>query len=284
MQRSLPTAYDLRDLARSRFEGIPQSRPLFLNSIPKCGTLLLRNVLLMFVRGESVVLDEFIIDPNISQHQEFFKPTARHFLWGHVTHADEAARITCDARSLILVRDPFDYVLSYASFLYSLQNDATFGRYVRAHMLPVDRVIAAVIFGNGNSELYFEDLRDVYLKNAVAWLGTGTTLVRYEDLVWSLRHLDSPEAETYWRALIEACGFVEFPSDWRDRVRAGSDRKLSSTARENLDVLAPIPTELTATQKAMVEAAAPGIRAILGYGTDQAGLFPRLASERDRGD
>jgi hypothetical protein len=64
--------------------------------------------------------------------------------------------------------------------------------------------------------------------------------------------IDTPEAEVYFHRLLNDCG-ITLPADWRERVIIGSDRKQSSTARENLagDEL-PLPDELPDTQKALV--------------------------------
>jgi len=52
----------------------------------------------------------------------------------------------------------------------------------------------------------------------------------------------------------------------RKRIKIGSDRNQSGTARENLDLKGQdIPNELPAKQKQLVDYAAPGLRAILGY-------------------
>ena len=58
----------------------------------------------------------------------------------------------------------------------------------------------------------------------------------------------------------------ELPDDWRERVRIGSDRKQSTTARENLSrMTADVPDELPDVQKRLVGFAAPGLRSLLGY-------------------
>ena len=54
-------------------------------------------------------------------------------------------------------------------------------------------------------------------------------------------------------------------ADWRERVRIGSDRKMSSTARENLTTRDEVPDELPETQKQLVDYYVPGLRALLGY-------------------
>jgi hypothetical protein len=62
------------------------------------------------------------------------------------------------------------------------------------------------------------------------------------------------------------CGITTLPDDWRERVRVGSDRKQSGTARENLVGQAmAVPDELPDEQKKLIEYALPGLRRLLGY-------------------
>ena len=58
----------------------------------------------------------------------------------------------------------------------------------------------------------------------------------------------------------------DLPDDWRERVRIGSDRKQSGTARENLRGPAnDVPDVLPELHRRLVDYAAPGLRKILGY-------------------
>jgi isopenicillin N synthase-like dioxygenase len=86
-------------------------------------------------------------------------------------------------------------------------------------------------------------------------------------LLLHVRNTETDAAESFFRDLLKNCGIEKLPEDWRDRVRIGSDRQQSGTARENLvgggDV--EVPDELTDLQKDLVEYAAPGLRKILGY-------------------
>jgi hypothetical protein len=109
-------------------------------------------------------------------------------------------------------------------------------------------------------------LQEIYLHNAVSWLGTDVMLLRYEELVAALGQLDSTVGESYFGKLLAGCGIEPLPSDWRERIRVGSDRRQSGTARENLRGLAAaIPDELPQTQRQLVDFAAPGLRRLLGY-------------------
>jgi hypothetical protein len=90
-------------------------------------------------------------------------------------------------------------------------------------------------------------------------------VVRFEELLANVKSLDTSEAETYFSALFDHIG-IEMPDNWRERVLIGSDPKQSGTASENLNLAdIPIPKELPDMQKRLVDVAAPGYRAILGY-------------------
>jgi hypothetical protein len=109
-------------------------------------------------------------------------------------------------------------------------------------------------------------LEEIFLHNALSWTGTKARLLRYEDLVGSLRGLASASAETYFGDLLRVCGIGELPADWRQRIAIGADRKQSGTARENLSRIAmEVPETLPEAQMRLVNVAAPGLRAALGY-------------------
>ncbi len=86
-----------------------------------------------------------------------------------------------------------------------------------------------------------------------------------EDLIHHVKNLDTDEAEAFFADLLQSCGMGDLPVDWRERVRIGSDREQSGTARENLAGGIEVPDELPETQKRLVNYAAPGLREVLGY-------------------
>ena len=76
----------------------------------------------------------------------------------------------------------------------------------------------------------------------------------------------SVSAEDYFTSLLDACGISPQPLDWRERVRVGSDRRRSGTARENLTgINIRIPDVLPEAHRRLVDYAAPGLRTLLGY-------------------
>jgi len=244
-----------------KFEQAPLRQTLFLNSVPKCGSHLLRNIIRMFVPVEQQYHDQFLQWANLGQHLSALDPKRPQVSWGHLFFADNSAMELAGARKILLVRDPYSWVLARARFFLSDEFSGNVDR-LKSGELKLEELLNLMIFG------IFEKappIYDIFTNNAVAWLGTGVHLLRYEDLVRHLKALDGRDAEYFFATLLEACG-IAMPSDWRERVRIGSDRKQSGTARENLrGIEVDFPDELPDMQKRLVDFAAPGLRAILGY-------------------
>ncbi len=253
---------DTLDEENARFEQHRLPRPLFLNSVPKSGSHLLRNIMRMFVPVEDHFKDQFIQWGNLQQYKHAFRAETKMLSWGHLLFSDASAIEAAPARKIILVRDPHSWVLARARFFLSDE----FGdnsMLVKSGELTVDSLLNLMIFGIHGKAM---SMRELFTYNAVAWLGSDATMVRYEDLVQAVRNLDGEEAEAFFMRLFEAAGLVQVPADWRERVRIGSDRKQSGTARENLhEGGIQIPGELTEHQKQVVEFSAPGLRRMLGY-------------------
>ena len=253
---------DTLDAENRRFEQQRLPQPVFLNSVPKSGSHLLRNIMRMFVPVEDQYQAQFIQWANLAEHRAAFDPERRMLSWGHLVFSDASAVETARARKIVLVRDPYSWVLARARFFVSEQ----FGdnqTLVKSKDMSVDALINLMILGIHPRTM---GLRDIYTFNAVGWLTGDTTLIRYEELIAAVKDLDGAAAEAFFTGLFAATG-VTVPADWRERVRIGADREQSGTARENLSGSGiEFPPELSARQKALVDFTAPGLRAMLGYG------------------
>lgn len=252
---------DTLDAENRKFEQRPLSQPVFLNSVPKSGSHLLRNIMRMFVPVEQQYQAEFIQHQILRQHLAAFLDDRNFLSWGHLMFTDKTAVAVGRVRHVLLVRDPYDWVLAQARFF--LSNEFQGGvEFLREGTLSVGAILNMMIFGIAEKT---PPLASTFAYNALAWLGTGVHLVRYEDLVSALGNLDDAEAEQFFSDLLDACG-IERPDDWRQRVIVGSDRKQSGTAREKLSgVSVDLPSELPDVQKQMIDFAAPRLRQILGY-------------------
>ena len=244
------------------FEQAPLKEPVFLNSVPKCGTHLIRNIMRMFVPVEQQYDKMFIQYPLLNDHQAAFALAKPFMSWGHLLYGDASAVALRRVHHLLIVRDPYDWVLARARFFMS---DTYKGALdiIKGGNLAIGDVLNMMIFGIPEKS---PALPDVFTHNAVAWLGTHAKILQFEELLEHVKDLETDPAKTFFAGLLEHLHMGELPDDWRERVRIGSDREQSSTARENLTrMTADVPDELPDIQKRLVDYVAPGLRATLGY-------------------
>ncbi|MFZ9396562.1 MAG: hypothetical protein ACO25F_10940 [Erythrobacter sp.] len=250
----------LDELSRS-FEQRPLRESLFLNSVPKSGSHLLRNIVRMFVPVEHQYKRDFIQYAALKEHLPAFDGPPALLSWGHLFFSDISAIATSKARKILLVRDPYTWVLAKARFLMSNEFTGELD-FLKTAPTTVDDLINMMIFGLHRTN---PSLHDIYTHNAVAWLGTGVFLVRYEELAAAARDPGSDPNLRYFRELFDACG-IDLPDDWIERVRIGADPANSGTASQNLTGrVADVPRELSSLQKKLVDFASPGLRELLGY-------------------
>jgi hypothetical protein len=252
---------DNLDERNREFAQTPLDHCVFLNSVPKCGTHLIRNIVRMFVPVEQHYHADFIQISRMAQHKAAFDPKAPKLSWGHLLFDDEPAILLRDVSKVLLVRDPYDWVLARARFYLSENFDGKV-EHIKDGAVSVGALLNMMIFGVYRK---VPSLEETFRHNGAAWIGAGTYLIRYEELVQAVKALGTPASDRYFTGLFEACG-IALPDDWRERVRIGSDRKQSSTARENLKPSpVQLPDELPEIQKQLVDYAAPGLRKLLGY-------------------
>lgn len=249
------------DVANAGFEQAPLQQPVFLNSVPKCGSHLLRNIMRMFVPVVQHYTADFIQWANLQQHRAAFDPAVPKLSWGHLLFADASAIETAPARRVVLYRDPYDWVIARARFMLSEQFSGNVD-HLRQGAMDADELLTTMIFGLPGK---LPSLNAIYELNAAAWLGARCHVVRYEDLIRHVGALNTAQAEAFFAALLDACD-IACPADWLERVRTGSDRRQSGTARENLTgVGIVLPDELSDRHRALVDYQAPGLRTVLGY-------------------
>lgn len=242
----------------------PQQRlkqPVFLNSVQKSGSHLLRNIVRMFVPVEQQYQAQFVQWGNMPDHLDAWDPATSYLSWGHLFFSDASAIELSHVRKILLFRDPYQWVLARARFFMS-ENFEDNIDIIKSGQLPIDDLLTLMIFGiHGKAP----PLAQIFEYNAVAWLGSNVHVVRFEELRAHVRNLDEPSAEGYFSDLLNACGIAPMPADWKERVRIGADPAMSGTARQNLTGLIELPDELPEQHKRLVDYAAPGLRQLLGY-------------------
>lgn len=254
---------DTLDAEVARFAPTPLNAPVFVNSIPKSGTHLLKNILRMFVPIEQHYRTQFIQWGNLQEHLVAFDASRNLFSYGHLFFSDASAIELAGIRKILLYRDPYDWVLARARFFLSDEFDGNVD-FLKDGKLSVDELLSLMIFGIHTKA---PKLADMYDLNVAAWLGSSDVHpVRYEDLVRHVRNLESEEAGVFFDDLFEAAAISPVPENWRERVAVGADRKHSGTARENLTgIRIELPDSLPERHRHLVDYAAPGLRKLLGY-------------------
>jgi hypothetical protein len=253
---------DTLDEENRRFVQAPLRQPVFLNSVPKSGSHLLRNILRMFVPVEQQYQKQFVQWGNMPEHLDAWDRTKNYLSWGHLWFSDASAIELSHVCKILLVRDPYDWVIARARFFLS-ENYQGNVEFLKDGRLSINDLLSLMIFGIHRKS---PPMADIFLYNAAAWLGSEIHLIRFEELVAKLKTLDTPEAERYFAELLVACGIDAMPEDWRERVRTGSNPGQSGTARENLEGRDfELPDNLPAQHKRLVDFAVPGLRDILGY-------------------
>jgi len=244
------------------YQQVPLIAPVFLNSVPKCGSHLMKNIMRMFVPVAQQYDSAFIQIPVLEQHKQAFNPKVPKLSWGHLLFADNSTIYLKHTRHILMVRDPYDWVLARARFFLS-ENFQGGVDHLKNGNVSIDEMLNMMIFGIYQK---IPTMAEIFENNCLAWMGTKVKLVKYEDVLKHVNALDAVEAKEYFTELLAHCG-IALPEDWQERVIAGADRKQSGTARENLSVTdgQVIPSELPVMQKRLVNVAAPGLREILGY-------------------
>ena len=264
MNPQIPVARLNRDTLDDTIRTLEHMRlrtPVFLNSVPKCGTHLIRNIFRMFVPVEQTWTKAFVQYANLYENLDAFNVRDPRLSWGHLIFGDDSAVITRLTRHVLIVRDPYDWVLARARFMMSDQFENPLD-ILKDGAASTGQLLNMMIFGVYNK---VPSLAEMFKHNGVSWLGTEVKLIRLEDLTQALKTLDTAEAESFFHDLFGFAGFDYLPPDWRERVRIGSDPAQSGTAREKLSMKIAIPDTLPDQHKKLVDYAAPGLREILGY-------------------
>ncbi|MGY8985833.1 MAG: hypothetical protein ACKVIX_04260 [Sphingomonadales bacterium] len=238
-------------------------KPLFLNSVPKCGSHLMRNIMRLFVPYDQHYKNTFIQFPTLKQDKIAWDIRNPTLSWGHLLFSDESCLFLKDATQIVLVRDPYDWVLARARFFMSDEFQGSID-HIKGGRVSTGELLNMMIFG---IHMKVPMLKEIFMHNGASWVGTQAQILKYEDLIKNLKEINTQEGEIFFKNLLSKSGINPIPADWKERVLEGSDRKHSGTARENLSgtTTVDIPKILPDAHKRLVDFAAPGLRKLLGY-------------------
>lgn len=238
---------------------------VFLNSMGKAGTHLVKNILMAFLpeyQLRNFYKYAIAYNPNNGPLRPFFPEGENTAFWGHLPCCLETEDSVRDCKHIILVRDPYTFVLAKERFLFA---EETQNEVVNKAVQKSSNVLKQIIAGGLGPVPPLRVIYDQY----VMWLGSGAKFVKYEDVVSSVANIDSPEAETFFSDFFKFIGIENLPEDWRERVSLMSNPSLSPTYRDNLTYKSfsgfPYKKELDQEYKDLIDYTCPNLRTILGY-------------------
>lgn len=239
--------------------------PIILNSVPKCGTHLLRNVIMHFISWDNIS-HSWVNMHNYGEICSLIEQDKK-FFTGHLARDLKTSRMVENLKKIILIRDPKMYALSLARALYHQKKPwwTDIADFIQEHQIPFYEAVSYAIVGEHHGKDYIVPLNVSYIKYAIQWFDDADIIVRYEDLIKHIQNIDTPASYQYFNQLLTAIG-IPMPDDWKQRVKAGARTSISASYikgqcqdEEGL---------FTEAHSMMLELVAPGLRKLLGYEGD----------------
>ncbi len=216
-----------------KFEPLPLGCSVLINTAPKAGTHLLRNIVAHFV-GEGC-REQFVMYDDIATT---FPVKETQIVVGHVPWCVEAITATRGVPQVLLIRDPVDVLvsLSRAAFApHEVRGDYVFAR----ENLSLHEYMALLVTGYDIEGVSVGSFARFLHEFMIGWSGQEVFLVDFSELL-TIDH-------ALLRNLLNFCG-VEMPRDWRKRLAAGMTPGLSAT------YIVPLPAQEKAQARAFAEA------------------------------
>ena len=262
-----PDVYKRLVELRGAFPACQIAQPVLINSVPKCGTMLLRNIIWMFWPETEWWLP-FVEGGDLPEVYLRSQQAPTVFV-GHLDYSPVALWHTRLCKKLIVVRHPEQYALSFARFLLSEEFRAisAIAQLVASHELSLREVVRLVLLGTHYQGETIPGIRDQFTHKALAWIDADARLIRYEELLQAASAPRAMQSKRYFEALFAFLG-VDLPSDWVARVEAGANRSASTTSPENLHFTVEMDSrssELGPDEVRLLQVLAPGLTQALGY-------------------
>ncbi|HEX5359047.1 MAG TPA: sulfotransferase domain-containing protein, partial [Candidatus Nitrosotalea sp.] len=163
--------------------------PVFVLSVPKSGTMLLQNILVSIFGEEQVIPSKLFNIGLIDEKYISALPELKNKIYiGHLHYSDLLAKKLHNIPKILLLRDPRDYIISYAHFLDKIKKDH-FGseEYLWDSLETIDNKISAVILGMTCKQVNHRlaSAYYTYLNYCLKWIDPFSIIIRYEDIVGS---------------------------------------------------------------------------------------------------
>jgi hypothetical protein len=269
-----------QDFAKSEAQAVAAARsfapvtnplPVVLNSLPKSGTVLLRNILMSFY-GVDATRARTIDWNDVEGYKTFSEicsPDHR-LLVGHLAHNPFpryfVRSLPHAPRMILLIRHPLDNCYSLARH-YFRPGQADWDRISEAiteRKIPFDEVVTYCITGISYAGEKIYNVLDRYT-HVLAWQAASfpTLIVRYERLIEAIRLMEAERANVpVFEGLFSFCGITP-PPDWRRRIveMAQPSRTWTHVSHESEEERYPNRGEFLAFMNSLY----PGLLQFAGY-------------------
>jgi hypothetical protein len=156
---------------------------------------------------------------------------------GHIGYSEDLAKKLASIPKIVLIRDPRDYVISYAHFMDVLARGALgaqkewYDRYWSKK--DRDEKLSTMIFGFDTSHVRkaYSSVFDSYLSHAIRWSGPNTFVVRYEDIVGTKLGGNDKIVIKTMKSIMDFVGVQIDEKTLALRITQGSDPNKSDTFR-----------------------------------------------------
>jgi tetratricopeptide (TPR) repeat protein len=254
-------------------------------SIPKSGTILLRNIL------KSILGDNLVIPSNSFRRalatSEYLLalPRLTNLVYvGHIEYSEDLAKKLSSIPKIALIRDPRDYVVSYAHFMDRLAKDAEgvqkewYEKYWSKK--EWDEKLSSLIFGFNTRHVrkIYPSVFDSYVNYAIKWSGPNTLIVRYEDIIGTKFGGNDKTVIKTLKSIMDFVGVQIDDETLARRIAQGSDPAKSDTFR--FGGKGNWRQEFKPHHVTQMKAVGPALLSTLGYELDESWSLNSISKKR----
>jgi hypothetical protein len=216
------TVHEALGASLRKHSRIPVRGRWFVNSHPKSGTHLLRNILLHFNTPE--VYRDLVFEQSLKAALD--RAEADQIYMGHVAQAVFAKEPSRPTRTVVLLRHPCAIALALARAFYDVNTTRPDHLYMREHE-NFEWIVEKVVRGYKCEGVTSGPLAASLKEFALDWLPKVDFVLRFEELRARLKSSDE-DLLAYLRPVLEAM-FDTVPEDAIQRIRAGGSETISAT-------------------------------------------------------
>jgi tetratricopeptide (TPR) repeat protein len=259
--------------------------PVVVSSVPKSGTILLRN-LLKSILGDSLVIpsNSFIRPLATSEYLLSLPSLTNRVYVGHIWYSEDLSKKLSSIPKIVLIRDPRDNVVSYTHFMDRIAKDVFGNQEEYWSKKDWEEKLSTMIFGlntrpGWNSRVMSEypSIFNNYLNYALKWVGSDTFLVRYEDIIGTRFGGNDKTVIKTMKSIMDIIGVQIDEETLAGRIAQGSDHTKSDTFRSGDK--GNWRQEFMPHHINQMKAVCPTLVSILGYELDENWSFDTSKKE-----